>query len=331
MSEQNVTPGKSPFKGAPKPATIMVLIIIAIAALFLLTSFYVVDQTEQAVVLRFGKLHKISEAGLKWKIPLGIDRVYKVPTKVVQSIQFGFRTAQPGITTVYSRDNYESESIMLTGDLKIVNEEWIIQYRITDPASWLFNVSERDKTIRDISQSVINELVGDRSILDVIGDERTSIEEKGRIMMNQTLNNYGLGINIITVRLQNILPPEGPVQDAFEDVNKAIQDMNRLISEGKQAYNAEIPKASGQALQMIQQAEGYATGRVNRAQGDVARFNSVLTEYKKNEKVTRSRIYYEMMEEVLTNSPNIDLIDKNLDNFLPLKNLDSKTTGGSNE
>jgi membrane protease subunit HflK len=331
MSEQNVTPGSSPFKRAPKPATILVIIILALTGMFLLTSFYVVDQTEQAVVLRLGKLNKISEAGLKWKIPLGIDRVYKVPTKVVQTMQFGFRTAQPGITTIYSKANYDTESIMLTGDLNIVSVEWIIQYRITDPADWLFNVSEKDKTIRDISQSVINELVGDRAILDVIGDERTSIEENGKVMMNDTLNNYGLGINIITVRLQNILPPEGPVQDAFEDVNKAIQDMERLISEGKQAYNAEIPKASGEASQMIQQATGYATGRVNRAKGDVARFNSVLGEYKNNPEVTRSRIYYEMMEEVLTNNTNIELIDKNLDNFLPLKNLNGNTTGGSNE
>ncbi len=147
--------------------------------------------------------------------------------------------------------------------------------------------------------------------------------------MNQILDNYGLGINVITVRLQNILPPEGPVQDSFEDVNKAIQDMERLISEGKQAYNAEIPKASGQALEMIQQAEGYATGRVNRAIGDTARFNAVLAEYRKNPEVTRSRIYYEMMEEVLSNNSNIDLIDKNLDNFLPLKSLNGNQTGGN--
>lgn len=331
MSEQNVTPGRSPFKKPPKASTILVLIVLVIVGMFFLTSFYIVDETEQAVVLRLGKLQKITEPGLNWKIPLGIDRVYKVPTKVVQTMQFGFRTAQPGITTIYSKDNYDSESIMLTGDLNIVNVEWIIQYKITDPASWLFNVQEKDKTIRDISQSVINELVGDRAILDVIGDERTSIEENGRTMMNEILNAYNLGINIVTVRLQNILPPEGAVQDAFEDVNKAIQDMNRLISEGKQAYNAEIPKAKGQADQIIQQAKGYASGRVNRADGDVARFNSVLEEYRKNKAVTRNRIYYEMMEEVLSNSSSVDLIDKNLDNFLPLKNLQTTGTGGKNE
>lgn len=331
MSEQNITPGKSPFKRAPKPTSILVVIILVIVGMFLLTSFYKVDESEQAVVLRFGKIYKITESGLNWKIPLGIDKAYKVPTTVEQTMEFGFRTAQPGITTIYSRDDYDTESIMLTGDLNIVSVAWIIQYNITDPVAWLFNVSEKNKTIRDISQSVINELVGDRAILDVIGDERTSIQIKGRDMMNQIFDDYGLGININLVKLQNILPPEGEVQDAFEDVNKAIQDMERLISEGKQAYNAEIPKARGQANQVIQQAEGYATGRVNRAQGDVARFNAVLSEYRKNKIVTRSRIYYEMMEEVLLNNSNIDLIDKNLDNFLPLKNLQPSQTGGSNE
>jgi len=329
MSEQNVTPGKSPFKRNPKPASIMIIIILIIAGIFLLTSFYVVDATEQAVVLRFGKMYKITEAGLNWKIPLGIDRVIKVPTTVEQEMQFGFRTAQPGITTIYSRENYDAESIMLTGDLNIVSVEWSIRYRITDPEAWLFNVSNKDKTIRDISQSVMNELVGDRAILDVIGAERTSIEIKAKEMMNRIFGEYGLGVNINLVKLQSILPPEGSVRDSFEDVNRAIQDMEGFISEGKQAYNAEIPKASGQASQMIQQATGYATGRVNRAEGDVARFNAVLAEYKKNKVVTRSRIYYEMMEEVLLNNSNIDLIDKNLDNFLPLKSLNNNQTGGN--
>lgn len=331
MSEQNVTPGTSPFKGAPKPTTILIIIILAIVGIFLLTSFYVVDESEQAVVLRFGKFYTITDSGLNWKIPLGVDKVIKVPTTVEQTVEFGFRTAQPGITTTFRSGNYDSESIMLTGDLNIVNVEWIIQYNIDDPKAWLFNVHERDKTIRDISQSVINELVGDRTILDVITDERTNIQNNSRDMMNKIFDDYGLGININLVKLQNILPPEGEVQEAFEDVNKAIQDMKKLISEGKQAYNAEIPKARGQANQILQQAQGYASGRVNRANGDTARFNSVLAEYNNNPEVTRSRIYYEMMEEVLLNNANIDLIDKNLDNFLPLKNLESNKTGGSNE
>ncbi|MCP4298314.1 MAG: HflK protein, partial [Proteobacteria bacterium] len=153
MSEQNVTPGTSPFKGNPKPATVLLIAILVIVGSFILTSFYVVDATEQAVVLRLGKLNKITEAGLNWKLPLGIDRVYKVPTTVEQTMQFGFRTTQPGISTTYSTKKYDAESIMLTGDLNIVNVEWSIRYRINEPESWLFNVENKDKTIRDISQS----------------------------------------------------------------------------------------------------------------------------------------------------------------------------------
>ncbi len=331
MSEQNVTPGKSPFKRNPKPGTIMIIIILAITGIFLLTSFYVVDQTEQAVVLRLGKFKKITTAGLNWKIPLGIDRVYKVATTVEKTMQFGFRTDEPGIVSTFQRGDYSSESIMLTGDLNIVNVEWSIRYRITDPAAWLFNVDKRNETIYDISRSVMNELVGDRAILDVIGDERTNIMINAQEMMDQIFKEYNLGIDLSLVKLQKILPPEGTVREAFEGVNKAIQDMEGIISDGIQAYNAEIPKARGEAKQLIQEAEGYAVGRVKRAEGDVARFNAVLEEYKKNKTVTRNRIYYEMMEEVLSNNSNIDLIDKNLDNFLPLKNLNANQTGGTSE
>ena len=159
------------------------------------------------------------------------------------------RTIYPGINHAHRR------SI-------IVDVEWMIQYRITDPRAWLFNVHRdlRLSTIRDVSQAVINTLVGDRAILDVIGPERTSIETNARVMMNEQLNAFGLGVNIINVELQNIVPPAG-VQAAFEDVNKAIQDMNRFINEGKEAYNREIPRASGEAEQMVQIARGYATER----------------------------------------------------------------------
>jgi membrane protease subunit HflK len=143
--------------------------------------------------------------------------------------------------------------------------------------------------------------------------------------MNETFNKYGLGIEVIAVKLQNIVPPKG-VQEAFEDVNKAIQDMNRLINEGKEAYNAEIPKAQGQAAQQIQVAQGYATERINKANGDVARFNSVYEEYRKAPDVTRKRLYYEMIEAVFQNQSGTTLIDRRFQNFLPMKNLDA--TGG---
>jgi len=183
-------------------------------------------------------------------------------------------------------------------------------------------VQERIKTIRDISQSAINMLVGDRTILDIMGPERTAIEEQGVALMNDTLKSYGLGIDIIAVKLQNIVPPKG-VQEAFEDVNKAIQDMNRLINEGKEAYNKEIPKAQGEADRLVQVAQGYAAERVNKSNGDVARFNSVYEEYRKAPEVTRRRLYYEMMEQVFQEDKGTTLIDRDFQNFLQMKNLDS--------
>lgn len=318
MSEQNVTPMPQ-FKMKPK---LVVVVIIIIAALSLvMSSFYVVDQTEQAVVLQLGKFNRMAGPGLQFKMPFGIEKNYNVPTQQIQNMTFGFRTEQAGINTVYSRGDYPEESIMLTGDLNIIDVEWVIQYRITDPKAWLFNVVYRDQTIRDVSQSTINQLVGDRAILDVIGPERTNIMDQAKIRMNDILSKYELGASVTTVQLKNIVPPAGNVQDAFEDVNKAIQDMERLINEGKEEYNKEIPKASGNADKMIQIAQGYATERVNQARGDVARFLSVRDEYVKNPAVTRTRLYLETMEEVFGTKEGTELIDKNLDGFLPIKNL----------
>lgn len=319
MSEKNVGPDKVNFKVKPKLIAIVLIVVVVLVGVF--TSFYMVDQTEQSVILLFGKFNRITSPGLHGKLPFGIEKNYNVPTQVIQTMPFGFRTQQAGVATIYDRADYPEESVMLTGDLNIVDVEWIIQYRIVDPYKWLFKVENRTKTIRDISQSVINMLVGDRAILNVMGSERTNISIQSRDLMNEIFDNYNLGITVTTVQLKNIVPPIGEVQDAYEDVNMAIQDMEKLINEGKEAYNNEIPLAQGQAAQMIQVAEGYATERVNEAKGNVARFNSVLSEYKKNKSVTRSRLYIEMIEDVFGQKDETDIIDKNLENFLPLKSL----------
>ncbi|MFA6506079.1 MAG: FtsH protease activity modulator HflK [Treponemataceae bacterium] len=321
---KNVTPSNIPSWLKPTTA-ILAVIGIAVFVLFS-TSFYIVDQTEEAVVTRFGRYLETKGPGMHSKLPLGIDMQYPVKTRVVQTEQFGYRTLKAGLNTVYSDKQYAEESTMLTGDLNIVDVEWIIQYRIVDPRSWLFNVQEKEQTIRDISQSVINQLVGDRAILDVIGQERTSIEIEGTKLMNEMLKGYGLGISIIAVKLQNIVPPKG-VQQAFEDVNKAIQDMNRLINEGKEAYNKEIPRAQGDSDRLVQVAQGYAAERVNKANGDVARFNSVYDEYRKAPDVTRKRLYYEMIEEVFKDTQGTALIDRRFDNMLQMRNL--KSAGGT--
>lgn len=322
MPERNVTPPKMPFTLQPKMIFIILFVVAAVSVV--MSSFFVVDQTEEAVVLRFGQFHRMVEPGLNFKLPFNIEKNYNVPTQVIQNMSFGFRTQRAGVTTVYADQDFPQESIMLTGDLNIADVEWIIQFRIVDPRAWLFNIENHTKTIRDISQSVINMLVGDRAILDVLGPERTAIEVQGQDLMNEIFQSYKFGIRVTTVKLQNVVPPKGPVQDAFEDVNKAIQDMNRLINEGKEAYNKEIPKAKGEADQLIQIARGYAAERVNRARGDVARFQSVLTEYRKDRNTTRTRLYFEMVEDVFKNEKGVDLIDKNLKNFIPLKNFNAQ-------
>ena len=324
MEPDNVKPESAPRKKKPNltPAAIILIIIAVLAVAVVSTSFFVVDETEQAVITRFGKYYKTLGAGLQFKLPFGIDKNYNVPVKVVQTEQFGFRTLKSGVTNQYE-NGVKKESTMLTGDLNIVDVEWIIQYRIVDPAAWLFNVEERTQTIRDISQSVINTLVGDRAILSVMGSARTEIETIALDTMNENFNTLGLGINVIGVKLQNIVPPEG-VQDAFEDVNKASQDMERYINEGKEAYNREIPLAQGKADQQIQIAEGYAVERVNKAKGDVARFKAVYEEYKKAPAITKERLYLETMEEIFKSGEGTTLIDDKLDNMLPIKNLNGQ-------
>ncbi len=327
MSERDVSPPQLPFK--LRPRTLVIIVIVIALIVVVMGSFFVVDQTEEAVVLRFGQYHRTVGPGLQFKVPFGIERNYNVPTQVIQSMQFGFRVDQPGVNTIRSDVDYPEESIMLTGDLNIIDVEWIIQYRITDPRDWLFNVQNQGKTIRDISQSAVNRLVGDRAILDVIGNERPTIELQGRDSMNEILDSYGLGINVTQLRLQNIVPPVGRVQDAFEDVNRSIQDMNRLINEGREAFNNEIPRARGEAERVVQEARGYAARRVNTAEGDIARFNSVLTEYQADPQTTRTRLYFEMMEDVFADAEDTELIDRNLQNFLPLLNMNREQSGAA--
>ncbi|MGP1575923.1 MAG: FtsH protease activity modulator HflK [Treponema sp.] len=305
-------------------------VIIGISMLFLgiaiFSSFTVISTTDNGVVTRLGKYNRTLGAGLQMVIPF-IETVYHIPVTTVQKEEFGFRTTHAGNQNQY-RNNILMESSMLTGDLNIINVEWTVQYKIVDPKAWLFNVDEAERinTIRDVSTAVINSLIGDRAILDIMGAERDNIQFAAPEMMNERYKQLGLGISVSSVQLQNIVPPE-QVQQAFEDVNIAIQDMNRMINEGKEAYNKQIPRAKGEADQLIQEAKGYAAERVNKAEGDTARFNAVYAEYSKAPDITKRRLYLETLDSIFTNTDKLIIVDKNLKNFLPLKDL----TGGHRE
>ena len=317
MDNSNQRPVR-PIRFNISPKLIIWIVIAVVAILLVLSSFFVVDQTEQAVVLRFGRYHRTVGPGLQTKIPLGIERNYNVPTQVVQTMTFGYR-GQGAASPLYGQ-NYTNESLMLTGDLNIIDVQWTVQYKIENPYNWMFKVESRESTLRDISQSIMNQLVGDLPILSVMTSQRTRIEVEAQEMMQKMFDLYGLGIRVVTVKLQNIVPPVGSVQDAFEDVNKAIQDMNRYINEGKKLYNEVIPAARGEANRLIQVANGYAAERVNQARGDVERFNSVREVYETSKDITGTRLYIETIEEILQdNKGNVTLVDKNLANFLPMQ------------
>ena len=319
--EKVVRPAKRHrFSLSPKILVAVIIIVFLLAAAG--SSFFVVDQTEQAVVLRLGKYNRTVGPGLQTKLPFGIDRNYNIPTQVVQTLTFGYRSNDATGTSLRGSSSYKDESTMLTGDLNIVDVEWIVQYKINNPQNWLFNVKNRETTIRDISQSVMNALVGDLPILSVMTNMRTQIEIEAQEMMQEIFDRYNFGIQIVTVKLQNIVPPEGDVQDAFEDVNKAIQDMNRYINEGKEYYNKEIPAAQGESSKIILQAQGYAAQRVNEATGDAARFEAMRDAYEDSKEITKTRLYIETMNEVLSTNPEkLILVDSSLENFLPVKNL----------
>ena len=317
------TPNKM---GKFTPASFGFVVIGVLVLILLGTSVFIVDQAEQAVITRLGKFYTIKGPGLQFKLPFGIDRSYLVNVRLVQEEEFGSRPAVRGSTPVAA--GQARESTMLTGDLNIIEVPWSIQYLIIDPRAWVFNVQERERTIRDVSRSVINMLVGDRTIMDIMSPERTAIEILGMDLMNETFELYGLGINVIAVKLGTAGPPAG-VQQAFDDVNMAIQDMNRLINEGQQVYNEEIPRARGEAERIVQVAQGYAAERVNMARGNTARFLSVLDEYRRAPEVTRQRLYYEAMEEVFSNDENLTVIDRNLRNFLPMMSVGGVVGSGA--
>lgn len=307
-----------------KTSNIIKLIIIAVlAGLLVYKGFVVIEPTEEGIVTKFGKYVRTLPSGPNFLIPF-VEKVYRVEVTTVQKEEFGFRTKQTSERSEYE-NNIVHESEMLTGDLNIINVEWVVQYKITDAKAWLFNVAadQRYKTIRDVSKAVMNALIGDRAIFSIMGSERNNIARLATEMMNEQFRVLNLGITVLSVQLQNVVPPP-QVQEAFEDVNIAIQDMNRLINEGQKVYNEELPKAKGEGLRLLQEAEGYAANRVNTAKGDVARFNAVYTEYVKSPQITRRRLYLETMGDVLSNADNITVVDKSLDNLLPIKELHSK-------
>jgi membrane protease subunit HflK len=299
----------------------LTFVVILAVIIFILTGLYTIGPEEVGVIQRFGKYINTTEPGLHFKIPFGVDRLTKVKVKHVYKEEFGFRTLQSGVQTKYSARSYDYESIMLTGDLNIADVEWIVQYRIKDPVKFLFNIRNVVETIRDLSESATRQIVGDRSGDEVIVLSRKEIADEIQILLQQKLDDYETGIGIYTINLQNVNPPER-VKPAFNDVNSAKQEKERILNEAWQQYNKIIPEAKGKAKRTIEEAEGFAVNRVNRAEGDADRFIKMYNQYKKPKSITKKRLYLETMQKILPKVEKIFIIDEDQAGILPLLNLD---------
>jgi len=294
------------------------IILIAILVVILLWgTIFQIGTEEVGVITRVGKYTRTVDPGLNLKMPF-IETVHKVPVERQQKLEFGFRSmGAVDNQSEYSKDGLRDESLMLTGDLNLADVEWVVQYRINDAYNYLFKVRDPESTLRNISEAATRQIVGDRTVNEVLTIGRTEITVKLHQLIQEICNEYNIGIKIEQVVLQDVNPPD-PVKAAFNAVNEAQQEKETLINQAKSEYNKVIPKASGEAKATIQKAEGYAIERINNAQGESARFNDLYNQYIKAPEVTKKRIYLENMTTILSKLGNVIVTDQNGANVLPL-------------
>jgi modulator of FtsH protease HflK len=284
--------------------------------IFAFTTYYTVPPDSVGVVTRFGAYQKTTESGLHFKLPFGIDTVTTVPVQRQLKLEFGFETPEWTNDDQPSREP-EREKKMVTGDLNSALVEWVLQYRIADPRDYLFHVREPGETLRDLGESVMREVVGDRTVDEVITIGRQEIEVTAKARLSELVQAYRLGVRIEQLQLKDVDPPVA-VQASFNEVNKAQQDRENMINVANGDYNKAVPKAQGEAAQKISEAEGYRSKRVNEALGDVAGFQAMLTQYLKARDVTRKRLYLEAMQEVLPSLADTWIIDSKVTQLLPM-------------
>ncbi len=323
--------GGSPPSPAGSAKLILGVLLLIIFIYGALTSFYTVEPKEEAVVLRFGKYVSTTSPGLHFKFPFGIDQVEKLPTRLVLQQEFGFRTrGTQGNRTVYDKQQYDRESQMLTGDLNVADVEWVVQFQIADPKKFLFHVREPVKNIRDVAESIMRRVVGDRLVSEVLTTGRVEIATEAEQLMQEVLDVYDFGIKVVSVKLQGVNPPE-VVKPSFNDVNSAKQEQEQLINQAEKEYNKVIPEARGKAEETIAQAKGYAEALVNRAKGDAEKFESVLTEYRRAPSITRKRLYLETMEKIYSRFEKLTIVDPKVKGVLPVFNPSKVTSSVKKE
>ncbi len=299
------------------------LITMLIICVIILTSFYSIGPGEVGVIRRFGKYIRTTQPGLHWKLPFNIEKLDIIKTEMIFKEEFGFRTVKPDVRTEYSTKSYLDESQMLTGDLNVLDVTWIVQFKIKDPAKLLFKLRNSRDTLRDISEAVMSEVIGDTSVDEALTTRRIEINQEVQQKIQAILDSYQSGIQIETIKLQDVNPPD-EVKPSFNEVNEAKQEKEKVINESWEAYNKMIPKAKGEAEKTIKEAEGYALSRVNEAQGDAAKFLQIWEAYKSAKEVTRQRLYLETFAEVLPKVGHIYILEPESNGILPLLNLKDK-------
>jgi len=297
---------------------VVVIVLLVVAVIVGFTMFYTVQPQEEAVVLRLGRYLQTTQPGLHIKLPLGIDSVYKIKTKLILQEEFGFRSSDHEKTrTQYSSRNFKDESLMLTGDLNVADVEWVLQYQISDPQKYLFHVRDVKKNLRDVSQSIMRRVVGDRVVDEVLTTGRVDIAQEAKNLTQAILNNYDIGIRVVAVKLQDVNPPDA-VKASFNEVNEAKQEKEKTINQAEEHYNKIIPEARGKADQTIKDAEGYATALINRARGDAENFEAKLKAYQQAPKITQTRLYLETVESLYGNMSEMIIVDSNIKGILPV-------------
>lgn len=314
------------FPGISVPKKWIGLGIVGIIIIVILVSiFYSIGPEEVGVIRRFGRYVRTSEPGLHVKAPF-VETLTKVRVLHVFKEEFGFRTLRAGERTIYAPGRFDDESLMLSGDLNVAVVEWIVQYRVRDPVKYLFKVRDVGENIRDMSEAAMRQIVGDRSVDEVLTVGRIEIGQEVQRKLQEILDVYETGVQIVTVKLKDVNPPD-PVKPAFNEVNEAKQEKETTINEAWQAYNQVIPKARGEAEKTISEAEGYAINRVNQAKGDANKFLAVWEEYRKAKDVTRRRLYLETLGEILPKMGRKYIVDSEQKTILPMLSLTEKGGG----
>ncbi len=300
---------------------IKIIILIVIVVILLYGSIYQISPDEMGVIQRFGKFVRTTDPGLHFKLPFGIEALTKVPVQQQRKHEFGFRTTRPGVRSEFAvTADAQKEAVMLTGDLNVLNVEWIVQYKIKDPYKYLFKMREAEATFRDMNEAVVRRVIGDNSVDEVLTTGRDRLAHEARDALQNLCNLYEIGLEISQLIFQDINPPE-PVKPSFNEVNESLQEKERKINEAWAEYNNEIPKATGVAEQTVRAAEGYAMERVNNAKGDASRFTAIYQEYARAPLVTRRRLYLETINDVMQKIGKKIIIDGQQKNLLPLLNL----------